>query len=75
MVLEGALVVFLLAGGDRDRKHVRARAGAFEAREDSLRAQEAPVLRMKPLAEASRAVEVSLIWMMRVTSLSAWMAT
>ena len=41
----------------------------------SLRAHDAPVLRMKPLADASRAVEVSLIWMMRVTSLSAWMAT
>ena len=38
-------------------------------------AQDAPVLRMKPLAEASRAVAVSLIWMLRVTSLSAWMAT
>ncbi len=31
VVLEGALVVFLLAGGDGDREHVRARARAFEA--------------------------------------------
>jgi len=39
------------------------------------RAQDAPVLRINPFAEESRAVEVSLIWMMRVTSLSAWTAT
>ncbi len=71
VMLEGALVVFLFVIWDADGKHVGVGAGPSRRDMDSFRAHAAPVLRMKALERASRAVEVSLIAMMRETSLRA----